>query len=142
MHEEPKAAVTPAWIAGLLGCIGVVLAAAIGLGLPLVHELVQISTPLPNAVGATETASPSPTSSHAPTQTAVRTRTPTATHTPIAQPLTPMPPQYAVVRFEGIRWCEYTELCFTVLDRKGPPKMVLRFMFGPTPATMIKPPLI
>jgi len=40
MKESSKAAITAAWITGLLGCIGVTIAAIIGLGLPIVQKWV------------------------------------------------------------------------------------------------------
>lgn len=38
-NVQAKAAITAAWIAGILGCVGVVLAAIIGLGLPYVQKM-------------------------------------------------------------------------------------------------------
>jgi len=69
MKEPSKAAIRAAWITGLLGCIGVTIAALIGLGLPFVQRIVA-PTPVVIVVNATapqpiaDTATPNtPTSS-------------------------------------------------------------------------------
>ena len=106
MKEPSKAAVTAAWITGLLGCVGVTIAAIIGLGLPVVQRLVE-PTPTPMVIVVTATA-PQPTAdvitpdtpmptSVAPTNTPTRkpTNAPTLkppTNTPTSRPTATRPP--------------------------------------------------
>jgi hypothetical protein len=56
MHERSEAVVVAALITGVLGCIGVILAATIGLALPFVQQVAG-HTPTPVVIVVTATSS-------------------------------------------------------------------------------------
>lgn len=68
-NVQAKAAIKAAWIAGTLGCVGVTLAAIIGLGLPYVQKMAGQEEPETAVIVVTTTAPQLVTQSTAPTQT-------------------------------------------------------------------------
>jgi len=85
---QASASVTAAWIVGILGCVGVALAAAIALGMPFAQRLANPANPTPVIVVVVTAAPPTASQSQATVQ-------PTTAASQAPPTKTPMPPTAA-----------------------------------------------